>query len=103
MALSSPASRPPPVLSRRERAKKSIELDVCLSVWELVLAGPEFPLLKDFSEFLRGAKVPVVTKDMWSQVNLETQNIEREREREEQDGICFAGAINKNGEHFVFS
>ncbi|CAM9602689.1 unnamed protein product [Scytosiphon promiscuus] len=51
----------------KERAKKSIELDVCLSVWELVLSGPEFPLLQDFSEFLRGAKVPVVTKDMWAQ------------------------------------
>ncbi|CAB1114852.1 unnamed protein product [Ectocarpus sp. CCAP 1310/34] len=50
-----------------ERGKKSIELDVCLSVWELVLTGPEFPLLKDFSEYLRGAKVPVVTKDMWAQ------------------------------------
>lgn len=62
------ASLPPPVVSRRERAKKSIELDVCLSVWELVLTGPEFPLLKDFSEFLQGAKVPVVTKDMWAQV-----------------------------------
>ncbi|CAM9950426.1 unnamed protein product [Ectocarpus sp. 6 AP-2014] len=51
----------------KERGKKSIELDVCLSVWELVLTGPEFPLLKDFSEYLLGAKVPVVTKDMWAQ------------------------------------
>lgn len=40
---------------------------MCLSVWELILTGPEFPLLKDFSEYLRGAKVPVVTKDMWAQ------------------------------------
>eukprot|EP00752_Nemacystus_decipiens_P012031 g10666.t1 len=51
----------------KERGKKSIELEVCLSVWDLALQGPEFPLLKDFSEFLRGAKVPVVTKDMWAQ------------------------------------
>ncbi|CAM9842327.1 unnamed protein product [Laminaria digitata] len=51
----------------KERAKKSIELDVCLSVWELVLVGSEFPLVKEFSDFLRGAKVPVVTKDMWAQ------------------------------------
>lgn len=40
---------------------------MCLSVWDIVLAGPEFPLLKDFSEFLKGANVPVVTKDMWAQ------------------------------------
>ncbi|CAM9616275.1 unnamed protein product [Pylaiella littoralis] len=51
----------------KERAKKSIELDVCLSLWDLILVGPEFPLLKDFSEFLHGAKIPVVTKDMWAQ------------------------------------
>eukprot|EP00904_Undaria_pinnatifida_P001651 jgi/Undpi1/11487/HiC_scaffold_30.g13784.m1 len=51
----------------KERAKKSIELDVCLSVWDLVLVGSEFPLVKEFSDFLRGAKVPVVTKDMWAQ------------------------------------
>eukprot|EP00903_Cladosiphon_okamuranus_P007717 g7478.t1 len=51
----------------KERGKKSIELEVCLPVWDLVLSGPEFPLLKDFSDFLRGANVPVVTKDMWAQ------------------------------------
>lgn len=62
---------------QRERAKKSIELDVCLSVWELVLAGPEFPLLKDFSEFLKGANVPVVTKDMWAQVRERRKNLAR--------------------------
>lgn len=53
--------------SSRERGKKSIELEICLSVWDIVLVGPEFPLLKDFSEFLKIAKVPVITKDMWTQ------------------------------------
>lgn len=40
---------------------------MCLSVWELVLRSPEFPLLREFSDFLRQANVPVVTKDMWAQ------------------------------------
>lgn len=76
----------------RERAKKSIELDVCLSVWELVLSGPEFPLLKDFSEFLKGANVPVVTKDMWAQtlaffcqVEADLSNFDESGERVERD------------------
>lgn len=70
--LLSPSETLPPIRRRwpcfdREPSKKSIELEVCLSVWDLVLAGPEFPLVKSFSEFLRSSKVPVVTKDMWAQ------------------------------------
>lgn len=77
-----------PFVSSRERSKKSIELDVCLSLWELVLATPEFPLLKDFSEFLKTSKVPVVTKDMWAQTLAFFCQVKADLSNFDESGKC---------------
>ncbi|CAM9962036.1 unnamed protein product, partial [Choristocarpus tenellus] len=52
----------------KEASKKSIELDLCLSLWDVLLDSQDFPLLEDFPKFLRSRNVPVISKDMWMQI-----------------------------------